>query len=307
VLRTVGDPAIRFSEDRLRVLRALRFAGRFDLRIEAETWDALVASTDKLDNLSPERVREELYKLLAGQERPSTSLGLYQSSGVLAALYPELQACVGVPDGESSDVWSHQLATVDTVSRTRPILRLAALLHHVGKPVVARGGEELVDGISPHGAAGAAIVWQLMQRLRASNADANRVAHIVAQHAPLPHSDAPPAELRRWLRRVGSEFYRDVLRLRLAMSEAEGDADSSELHQLIRRVRAVLRDRPPLVISDLAIGGAELRALGIPSGPLYGEILRDLLDRVTDDPSLNSRERLMEVVEREMADGGARS
>ncbi|HEX6069579.1 MAG TPA: CCA tRNA nucleotidyltransferase, partial [Longimicrobiaceae bacterium] len=89
VLRTVGDPAARFAEDRLRVLRALRFAGRFELEIEAATWADLAASADRLGNLSPERIREELYKVLGGQERPSASLRLYERSGVLAALYPE--------------------------------------------------------------------------------------------------------------------------------------------------------------------------------------------------------------------------
>jgi tRNA nucleotidyltransferase (CCA-adding enzyme) len=292
VLRTVGDAAARFAEDRLRVLRALRFAGRFDLGIEPSTWGDLVASADKLGNLSPERIREELYKVLAGQERPSASLRLYERSGVLAALYPELQACVGVPAGDAADLWGRQMAAADAVPRSRPILRLAALLHGVGQRQAPHAEEDAVA---------AAAVWRLMRRLRASNADANRVAHLVAQQATLPDPDATDAELRRWVRRVGEDFYRDLFRLRIAICRAAAEPDAGRLLlAVIRRVRTLLRERPVLAIGDLAIGGAELRAAGIPPGPLYGEILRDLLERVTDDPGLNTRERLVEIVEREL-------
>lgn len=301
LLRTVGTAADRFAEDRLRVLRALRFAGRFDMRVEEATWRDLVASSEKLDVLSPERVREELYKVLGGLTRPSRALILYERSGVLAALYPELHACVGFPDAGGADVWSHQLSTVDALPRSRTILRLAALLHHVGKPATEEGDAEAqVDEIPAYASAGASIVWQMMRRLRTSNADANRVAHLVAQHAAIPDADAPAPQIRRWLRRVGADFYRDVLRLRLAMARAEGATDAPTLRRLIRRLRELQREGSPLAIADLAIGGAELRAAGIPAGPLYGEILRDLLERVTDDPSLNTRERLLRLVEDEL-------
>jgi tRNA nucleotidyltransferase (CCA-adding enzyme) len=300
LLRTVGNPAARFAEDRLRVLRALRFAGRFGLRVEESTWTDLLAWADRLENLSPERVREELYKVLGGQPRPSRSLDLYERSGVLAALYPELQSCVGFPDPKGEDSWRLQLATVDELPRSRPILRLAALLHLAGRPAAGEEPDALVDGTAAYAAAGAAVTWRLMRRLRTSNADANRVAHLVAQHAPLPRADAPASELRRWLRRVGADFYRDILRLRVAMDRARGGEDAPELRRLIRSVRRLVHERPPLAIADLAIGGAELRGAGVPSGPLYGEILRDLLDRVTDDPSLNTPERLLQIVEREL-------
>ncbi|HEX6068467.1 MAG TPA: hypothetical protein VFZ18_01545, partial [Longimicrobiaceae bacterium] len=246
-----------------------------------------------LGNLSPERIREELYKVLGGQERPSASLRLYERSGVLAALYPELQACVGAPAGDGVDLWSRQMAAADAVPRSRPILRLAALLHGIGGEQEPREEEERVA---------AAAVWRLMRRLRASNADANRVAHLVAQQASLPAAAAPEAELRRWVRRVGEDFYRDLFRLRIAICRTAADPEAGRvLLAVIRRVRALLRERPVLGIGDLAIGGAELRAAGIPAGPLYGEILRDLLERVTDDPSLNTRERLVEIVERELS------
>ena len=158
LLRTVGRPADRFAEDYLRVLRALRFAGRLGLAIDAPTWTALTAATDRLDVLSPERVREELLKVLGADERPTRALTLYAESGVLAALMPELAALVGAPrPNRPVDGWSFALAAVEALPLRRPLLRLAALLQLAG----------------PRAAA------QLLVRLRFANAQTERVAALV--------------------------------------------------------------------------------------------------------------------------------
>jgi tRNA nucleotidyltransferase (CCA-adding enzyme) len=296
VLRTVGDPEDRFREDRLRVLRALRFAGRFELRIEERTWEAACASADRLGHLSAERIREELLKVLASP-RPSAALRLYEASGVLARLYPELQACVGLRDAGPGgvDVWTRQLRTVDAVRPHRLQLRVAALLCGLGKPAT-----RVVEGDGPrfprHAGAGAALARELLRRLRASNAEIDRVTHLVAHHADLPGPAASDAEVRRWVRLVGPEFLPDLFRLRFATCRAGGAGQASDLLALLRRVRSLLAARPALAVGDLAIDGADLRGLGLPPGPLYGEILRDLLERVTDDPALNDRAVLLGIV-----------
>jgi tRNA nucleotidyltransferase (CCA-adding enzyme) len=294
VLRTVGDPAERFREDRLRVLRALRFAGRFGLRIDPATWRAAKDAAPELVHLSSERVREELMKVLRQVDPPSVSLRLYEECGGLAHLYPELQACVGAADGDA-DVWTHLLRVVDDLPRHRTALRLAALLHDCGKPVDADG----------HASTGAALAHRLMKRLKFSNAEIDRAVHLVAQHSSFPSADAPEPELRRWLRRIGRAYVNDLFRLRIAdlRARAVDDQRLDETSRLWRRVRGELSRAAPLEIGDLAIGGAELRALGIPPGPLYGEILRDLLERVTDEPSLNDRETLMGMIARRISDG----
>lgn len=291
VLRTVGDPAERFAEDRLRVLRALRFAGRFDLRIESATWSAIRDSAVELDHLSAERIREELMKVLA-LALPSVSLRLYAGSGVLRALYPELDACRGVDYGGGEDVWTHQLRIVDAIARHRATLRLAALLHDVGRPGSA---EE-------HAGVGAALARELLRRLKAANVQTDRVTHLIAQHAELPAPDAPAPLLRRWIRRIGPAFLHDLFRLQIAHCRTRvATSDPATLLALWRRVRRLLREAPPLEVTDLAIGGGELRELGMPPGPLYGTILRDLLDLVLDDPSLNTRDRLMDEVRRRIS------
>ncbi|MBV9108125.1 MAG: CCA tRNA nucleotidyltransferase [Gemmatimonadetes bacterium] len=299
VLRTVGDARERFREDRLRVLRALRFAGRFGMRIDPATWEAAKESAPELGHLSAERVREELLKVLKGVPRPSDSLRLYEGCGALAALYPELQACVGVMDGEE-DVWTHLLRTVD-VSEPKQHLRIAGLLHDTGKPLT-RMEMDGVIAFPDHAAAGAAIVMRVMTRLKFSNAERDEAVHLVAQHEDLPAHDAPSPEIRRWLRRVGRAYVHDVLRLERANAQARPRVDVARVREaeaLRRRVDAEMRHGAALEIGDLAIGGAELRALGIAAGPRMGEILRALLDHVTENPSLNTVDGLTQLVERE--------
>jgi tRNA nucleotidyltransferase (CCA-adding enzyme) len=297
ILRTVGEARERFREDRLRVLRALRFAGRFGLRIDPATWEAAREAAPELPFLSAERVREELLKVMREVERPSDSLRLYEASGALASLYPELQACVGVEDGDE-DVWTHLLRTADALPRHRAFLRLVGLMHDVGKPRT-RAADGDRTSFPEHAAAGAALVMGAMRRLKFSNDDRDRAVHLVAQHEDLPSPDAPAPEVRRWLRRVGGEFVHDLLRLEVANARGRPHPDEARLKSaaaLRRRAVSVARAGAALEIGDLAIGGNELRALGIPAGPLMGEILRDLLERVTDDPSLNTPERLAEIV-----------
>ncbi|HEU0053191.1 MAG TPA: CCA tRNA nucleotidyltransferase, partial [Longimicrobium sp.] len=227
VLRTVGDARERFREDRLRVLRALRFAGRFGMAIDPATWEAAREAAPDLPALSAERVREELMKVLKEVDEPGASLRLYEASGALAALYPEWAACVGVHDG-GEDVWSHLLRSAAALPRNAPFLRLVALLHDAGKP---RTRTE--DGAFPrHAEAGAAAALGMLTRLKYSNAERDRAVHLVAQHEELPRSDAPAPEVRRWLRRVGREHWRDLLRLAEADASGRASPDPARLKEV---------------------------------------------------------------------------
>lgn len=300
-LRTVGDARERFAEDRLRVLRALRFAGRFGLRVDEDTWAAVAASAGELGHLSAERVRDELLKLLAETNQASRSLGLYRRSGALAALFPELAPPVGEPvpppsRGAGPPTWEAALAAVDTLPRHRTLLRVAALLASA-RPVAA---EPVAEPSAAPFAPAAAAARTVLQRLRFSRADEDWATHLIAQLGAWPAPAAPAADLRRWLQRIGPEYLHDLLRLRVALLRGRGapDHELRDLCTLAGRARATLRDRPPLEVGDLAIDGSDLRRLGLKPGPLYGEILRELLERVVEEPALNQRERLLEIVER---------
>lgn len=304
-LRTVGEPAERFAEDYLRVLRGLRFAGHFVMEPEPSTWAALTAAVPHLTVLSAERVREELLKVLGRTPHASAALLLYERSGALAQLYPELQQLASLTLGDDpSDVWRRTLAAVDAIPQTRPLLRLAALLHAVGMPAAAsrdlRGGWRFTG----HEVFGARKARELMERLKASNADTERVATLVAKQSDLFPPDSPDAGVRRWLLHVPPALVPDLFRLRIALWRANPVArGDDDLAGRWRHVRRVLAARPPLAAGDLAIDGDDLKTLGLPPGPRYGEILRELLDCVIEDPSLNDRKALLRMV-REM-DGDA--
>jgi tRNA nucleotidyltransferase/poly(A) polymerase len=302
ILRTVGNAGERFAEDYLRVLRALRFAGQMHLRIDDDTWTALEVAVDGLDGLSAERVREELLTVLAKQRRASVTLRLYERSGALARLFPELQALVGLSlsagagDG-GPDLWNRTLAAVDAVPPSRPLLRLAALLHAAGYPPAKtrdlRGGWRFTG----HETFGARTAEDVLRRLRCSNAEIAFVTSLVARQSDLFPPDAPDAGVRRWLMHVAPELVRDFFRLRIALWRADpvtgGDRD---LVERWRHAHAVLMAKPVLTVGGLAIDGGDLQRLGLPPGPEYGRVLRALLERVVEDPALNDRDLLISLV-----------
>ncbi|HCR03811.1 MAG TPA: tRNA cytidylyltransferase [Gemmatimonadetes bacterium] len=275
ILRTVGSPPDRLAEDYLRVLRALRFAGRFELTVDQATWDALCAATDQLGILSPERVREELLKVLAGDSQPSRALSLYAAAGVLDPLMPELAELVGAKRGEVPvDAWSYALLLVDALLRQRPILRLTALL----------------QATSPRAAA------QLLIRLRFSNAQADTVVALVRAGPGPPPATATPSDKRRWLSRVGAARLPELARIWCGQQRVEralGMTQPTDAAGTWRAFRRELRKAPPLAVSDLAVDGNDLIRAGIMPGPHFGKILEALLERVLGDPSLNRREGLL--------------
>ena len=301
-LRTVGEPAARMAEDHLRVLRALRFAGHYGLEVEPATWAALRDAVPQLDVLSPERIREELTKVLGKTRAASVTLRLYESSGVLARLLPEVAATVGLRAREEEpDAWTLTTGAVDAATPARVLVRLAALFHAVGMPSARtrdlRGGWRFVG----HEAIGGRVALEIMQRLRASNADTERVATLVTRQSFLFPPDAPDAGVRRWLRDVGLTLMRDLFRLRIAHWRATGAAGGDlDLLARWRKAHAVLLMHPVLAVDGLAIGGDDLRALGLPPGPRYGEILRDLLERVIEAPALNDAATLRAIVQRDL-------
>lgn len=298
-LRTVGDPRARFAEDYLRVLRALRFAGRFELVVDPGTWAAIEPALSGLPQLSGERVREELWKVLTSTPRASRTLAMYASSGALAVLYPELAETIGLRarDDEPADAWTRALHAVDALPISRPVLRLAALLHPIGMP--AARARDLRGGLrfTGHPTPGARRAVEVMKRLRASNADTDRVRRLVQHQEDFFPPDSPESGIRRWLRDVGPDLVPDLLRLRIALERADAAAAgrpiADDVVERVRAARRLLATRPPLSIGDLAIGGADLAELGISPGPRYGEILRGLLAEVIERPELNQREALM--------------
>lgn len=309
-LRTVGVAADRFREDFLRILRAFRFAGRFGLTVDDGAWQALGGLVHHLDELSPERVREELWKVLSDDPEPGRALQLYRRSGALAVLYPELDR---VTELERGAPWARTLKVTTAVSRRRPALRLAALLGEVGSPEPHPDDPALPhehgpapDGIRLRAMARAAA---LLTRLRHSNARVSDVAGWVGAGPGLPPAGSPPAELRRWLSRVGRDRFGPLVRWTAAEARAAvtGAMRPGQVVASWRALRRELRAGHPLTVGELAINGRDLIRMGLRPGPHFGRILEALLVEVVEDPSRNRpawlRERAGELAAGELPGG----
>jgi tRNA nucleotidyltransferase (CCA-adding enzyme) len=299
LLRAVGDPDDRFSEDALRLLRAVRLATRFELRLDPPTEAAIRAHAPESAGLSGERVRDELMRILAGAAPPSRALELMERLELLNVLLPELAALRGVPQAKRlpGDALDHSLRTADALPAGDPVLRLAGLLHDVGKATTLADGHFL-----HHDRDGALLAEQVMLRLRAPRAEITRVGRLVRHHMFAYSSNWTDAAVRRFIRRVGIDLLPDLFALREADDVASGvDEPPGGWKELRERLEAVAND--PLEAQQLAISGDDLVVnLRIQPGPAIGRLLAALLDAVLEDPTLNSREQLLALA-RAMASG----
>ncbi|HEX9495154.1 MAG TPA: HD domain-containing protein [Candidatus Limnocylindria bacterium] len=298
IVRAVGEPAERFSEDALRMLRAVRFATVLRMRIDPRTADAIQANASLAAALSGERIQQELNKILLA-ERPSTGIRLLSDLGLLAVLCPELEICKTIPQDKAvaQDVFEHSLITVDATPPNL-ILRLAGLFHDVGKP------ETFADGhFHQHEFVGEAIARRVLRRWKYPKDVVGAVAHLIRHHMFWYQTDWTGSAVRRFIRKVGLENIQDLFELRRADNIGSGARSPRmyALDDLWARVQEEIERSTAFSPSDLAIDGTDvMRELGIPPGPEVGRVIRAVFERVLDDPDLNERERLLALV-REIA------
>ena len=285
-----------FEDDPLRMLRAIQFAARFEFLIEPSTFTALRRNSGLIATVSPERIAEELGKLLALSRRPSEGFRLMQATCLLKEILPELEATVGVdqPGGyHAYDVFEHTIRTVDACP-PRLSLRLAALFHDIRKPQAKRITDTGATFYG-HEVTGARTAQKVMRRLRFSNELIDDVYILVHKH--MFTTDVSDKGLRRLIRRVGVERIFDLLDLRRADVIGQGMGGTTEdVDQLEADIKAELDRKPPFSRSDLAIDGADLmKMFDLAPGPDVGKILDYLMEAVLDDPEDNNRERLEEI------------
>jgi poly(A) polymerase/tRNA nucleotidyltransferase (CCA-adding enzyme) len=294
-VRGVDDPRARLHEDPLRAMRALRIAAELDFRIHPKTRAAIPHVTGRLRDVSPERIREELNRLLLTGE-PSGALRAMRRTGIMAVMLPELMEGHGKRQGRFSHrhtILEHAFRTVDHLP-PRPVLRWAALLHDVAKPRVRQRVQGRL-GFPEHAEAGARVTEAILERLRFSRREMREIVHLVARHealSPLPLSEAA---VRRLVLEMSPDSILDLVALRRADRVATGlnPPDIPGLDLLEARIRALLNEPNALKgLRPVLHGSDVMEILGIPPGPRVGEIMRALRDLVVQDPSLNQRERL---------------
>jgi tRNA nucleotidyltransferase (CCA-adding enzyme) len=298
LVRAVGDPLVRFREDGLRPMRAVRQAAQLEFEIDPPTLAAIPATLEVFRKVSAERVRDELFKLL-GAPRPSRGLELMRSSGLLGEVIPELLEGVGCTQNRfhKHDVFEHTLSVVDATVGDA-VVRLGALLHDVGKPRARQPKEDAPGEFSffKHEVVGEAMADAICRRLKLANADRERVTSMVRNHMFFYIPEWSDGTIRRFVRRVGGP---EALGALFALREGDvagrgfGENPDDELGELRRRIALVASADAALRVTDLAINGQDvMRILGIGPGREIGVLLERLLERVLDDPSLNERAKL---------------
>ena len=299
-----------FEEDPLRLLRAAQFSARFGYAMSERAFAAMRAAAGFVATVSPERIGEEIAKLLTART-PSVGLELLRTTGVLANVWPELLEGLEVDqnDWHAYDVYRHNLATLDAAPPGDVTLRLAALLHDVGKP---RTAAPRPDGrgntFYQHEHVGADMVPPMLARLRLPNETVAAVAHLVLHHMYSADPDGQDRTVRRFIGRIGPEHLDRLFALRWADIQGSGlprRDDSNERFEA--RVAAVIAEGPAFSVRDLAISGDDvvaalvrkgLAAAGFRGDRRVGEVLHALFEEVTDDPSRNEAGLLAERAER---------
>ena len=305
IIRSVGNPYERFTEDGLRIMRAIRFATKLNFNIEKETFEAICHSKGMLTSIAYERIREEFNGILIS-DNPFRGIELLRKTGILALIMPELMQGFGVAQNRfhKYDVYYHILHTIQAVEPLETeeltlLVRLAALFHDIAKPMVQKKVSKQEEPVYyNHEVVGANVAKKIMKRLKYSNAEIDFVTLLVRQHMFYYQDEWTDGAVRRFMRAVGVENIKPLLKLREADRLGSGnrkDKESKAIPKLLARIDKIIEEENAITVKDLKINGNDLmQEFNLKPGPIVGKILNYLLDLILDEPSLNDKEKLME-------------
>lgn len=298
LIRCVGDPKERFTEDALRMLRAVRFSAQLDFPIEPATADAIRELAPNLSHISAERIQAELVKLLTSNH-PERIWDAYEL-GITRTVLPEWDAMVGVAQNtphHKYDVAEHTLHALKNVKKDK-ILRLTMLFHDMGKPKMKTTDESGRDHFKGHALVSEEIARTVMHRLKFDNDTIKKVTRLVCFHDY--RIEATERNVRRAMNRIGVELFPYYLAVRLADVKAQSPYRRREKIENIIAMREVYQEvlakEECVALKDLAVDGRDLMALGMKPGREIGLMLNELLEWVIDEPSCNKKEILCEYV-----------
>lgn len=298
ILRAVGDPAARFEEDALRILRGIRFAARFRLAVEKNTHDAMIALAPHLDNIARERVFEELCRFLLW----ATTEDLLTFAPILGAAIPELAPAIGFNQHSphhAYDIFTHTAHVTSAVPADLP-LRWAALLHDVGKPATFTTDETGRGHFYTHAKIGAELADRILRSLKAPTRLREEAVFLIANH--MTRLEPEKKLLRRRLSRFGTDTTHKLLLLQEADMGSKGTGKPKEMAQF-SEIRALLgeieAENACLSLKDLAVNGNDLTELGL-EGKMIGQTLHFLLEQVLDEALPNDRGALLAAAKKHL-------
>ena len=298
LIRTVGKADARFSEDALRLIRAVRFAATLNFKIEKETKTSIKKNSKLLNQISGERIRDELFKIVVSEFNAEGIL-LMRETGLLAEILPELDVCFDVEQKSPKrhhifDVGTHCVMSMKHCHSGDTIVRFATLLHDIGKAKVANVTEEGIRTFYNHEVVGARQVSQISKRLQFSNSDRDKLFKLVRWHQFSVNENQTDKALRRFIRNVGLENVEDMMDLRIGDRLGGGlqQPESWRLKLFRKRIKEVLKK--PFTVADLKVNGNDvMKVLNLKPGKKVGDILKKLFEGVLEDSNKNEREHLM--------------
>ncbi|MEW9093753.1 MAG: CCA tRNA nucleotidyltransferase [Clostridiaceae bacterium] len=296
VIRCVGIPHNRFSEDALRIMRAYRFAGQLGFNIEEEALTAILELKENLKNISIERIREELNKIMISDM--SIFFGLYKH-GILKVILPELEVCAGIKQDNPYhiyDVYDHSIYSAINIE-SKLHLKLTMLLHDIGKPECKTTDKQGIDHFYNHNEVSATKAEQILKRMKYDNKIIEKVVTLIKYH---DREISGSKSIKKLLNLIGEESFKDLLKVKIADMQAQNlDFYKERYDKLVNieeKLNRIIETKECFTIKDLAINGKDLINIGIKQGKEIGDILNHLLDIVLENPEMNTKEKLIEII-----------
>lgn len=301
LIKSVNSPKVRFTEDGLRLIRAVRFSTQLGFKIEENTLKAVKENAYLITKISWERIRDELLKILASNH-PHEEVSLLKDTGLLESILPEVTKCFGiVQEGPKHDriydIGEHSFLSLKLCPSTDPLVRLAALIHDIGKPdtmAIQPDGNVTFYG---HDVVGGRLAKNVAERLKLSNKQTDKLVKLVRWHLFTVDENQTDSAIRRFIKNVGLENIADMMDLRVGDRLGGGTqkAVSWRMEEFRKRIDQVLEQ--PFSVIDLKVSGHDvMKILGIKPGKKVGEVLNQLFQEVSEDPEKNTREYLLKRI-----------
>lgn len=291
---SVGNPDLRFNEDSLRMLRAIRFSTKLNFQIDKNTVDSIKRNYLLIKNVSMERIRDEISKILLSNT-PSIGFHELNKVGLLKIIFPELHACVGFNQRNPhhhKDIFEHTMLVLDNTPNNL-IIRIAALFHDIGKPKCFSIDAKGIGHFYMHAIEGAKISQEILKKLKFDNNTIKIIYTLIKEHLVNRNNLKLPA-IKKFINRVGVDNLNYLFELQIADIKGHNPPhDFSPVINLKTSVQKILSRKDPLSLKDLAINGNDLINVGYPKGMALGKTLNELLDLVIKKPELNKKDILI--------------
>ncbi|HUV84546.1 MAG TPA: HD domain-containing protein, partial [Methanosarcinales archaeon] len=298
-IKAVGDAAHRFEEDALRMLRAVRFGAQLNYSIEGNTLHAIEKYCHLLNNISSERIRDELNKILLANPM---IFQLLQSTGILRQVIPELDICFETAQKHPYHIYNVGLHSLHAASNieSRSLLRWTMLLHDIGKPLAHTTDSKGIDHFYMHQKRSVEMAELVLHRLRFDNASISKIKKLILEHDRQIGDNEK--SVRKAIAAIGVDLFEDWMQVRRADISAQNPDKAFEkitkLNILKVNYDKIIAQKQCLSLKDLALSGKDLLGMGFPQGKNLGEVLQRLLDTVLEQPELNDRDRLLEMAKK---------